>query len=133
VNRLHRWHRPGLLLIGDAAHAMPPVGGVGINLAVQDAVAAANVLAPALLAVGQPDETALRAVQKRREWPTRFTQALQMQIQKKVISHALAQSGSSLQMPELLRWLLRFRTVRNIPASLIGYGVHREHVHPMPR
>lgn len=131
VNRLRRWHRPGLLLIGDAAHAMSPVGGVGINLAVQDAVAAANLLAPALLATGQPDEAALRAVQKRREWPTRFTQALQMQIQKRVISHALAQSGSSLQMPRLLRWLLRFRAVRNIPARLIGYGVRREHVRPM--
>ncbi|MGA9333091.1 MAG: FAD-dependent oxidoreductase [Rudaea sp.] len=128
VNRLPQWYRPGLLLIGDAAHAMSPVGGVGINLAIQDAVASANILAPALLAEGMPGETPLRAVQKRREWPTRFTQALQLQIQKRVISRALANSQGQMELPALMRWLLRFRWVRNIPARLIGYGVRPEHV-----
>ena len=128
VNRLKQWYRSGLLLIGDAAHAMSPIGGVGINLAIQDAVAAANILAPALLAQGMPDETPLRAVQERRAWPTRFTQALQLQIQKRIIARALADTGGQVEFPALLRWLLQFRWVRNIPARLLGYGVRREHV-----
>ena len=126
VDRLKRWHRPGLLLIGDAAHAMSPVGGVGINLAIQDAVAAANILVPALRR-GAPDESALHAVQRRREFPTRFTQALQRQIQKRVIARALG-STQQLELPKLLRWLLGFRSVRHIPARVLGYGVRREHV-----
>ena len=129
VNRLRRWHRPGLLLIGDAAHAMSPIGGVGINLAIQDAVAAANVLAPALRAGRKPDERVLRRIQKRREFPTRFTQGLQVQVQKRVISRVLADNDAPPELPALMRFLLRFRTVRHIPARLLGYGVRPEHVH----
>ena len=77
VNRLRRWHRPGLLCIGDAAHAMSPVGGIGINLAIQDAVAAARILGPALRAPAPIDERQLARVQRRRAWPTRITQAFQ--------------------------------------------------------
>ncbi len=128
VNRLTTWHKPGLLLIGDAAHAMSPVGGVGINLAVQDAVAASNVLAPALRGGGKPDESVLARVQARREFPTKFTQGLQRQIQKRVVSRALASKGETTQIPGILRWLLKFRFVRHIPARLIGYGIRREHV-----
>ena len=128
VNRLEKSTSAGLLLIGDAAHAMSPVGGVGINLAIQDAVAAANILVPALRASAAPDETVLQAVQDRREFPTRFTQGLQRQIQKRVISRALSHADKPMELPALLRWLLRFRVVRNIPARLMGYGVRREHV-----
>ena len=128
VNRLPTWSKPGLLLIGDAAHAMSPVGGVGINLAVQDAVAAANVLAPALRGGGRPEESVLARVQARREFPTKFTQGLQRQIQKRVISRALATTDDVTQLPAWIRFLLRFRFVRHIPARLIGYGIRREHV-----
>ena len=126
VDRLERWHRPGLLVIGDAAHAMSPIGGVGINLAIQDAVAAANALAPTLRAGGPVGEGPLRAVQQRRLLPTRLTQAAQLQMQKRVISAVL--SSRPLRIPPLLRWLLGFRAVRQIPARLFGYGLRREHV-----
>jgi 2-polyprenyl-6-methoxyphenol hydroxylase-like FAD-dependent oxidoreductase len=116
-------------MIGDAAHAMSPVGGVGINLAVQDAVAAANVLAPALRGGGKPDERTLARVQARREFPTKFTQGLQRQIQNRVVSRALASTSDITQLPALLRFLLKFRFIRHIPARLIGYGIRREHVH----
>jgi 2-polyprenyl-6-methoxyphenol hydroxylase-like FAD-dependent oxidoreductase len=132
VNRLQSWHKPGLLLIGDAAHAMSPVGGVGINLAVQDAVAAANVLAPALRGGGIPDDATLARVQARREFPTKFTQGLQGLIQKRVVSRALASTSDITQLPALLRFILKFRFVRHIPARLIGYGIRREHVHIAP-
>jgi 2-polyprenyl-6-methoxyphenol hydroxylase-like FAD-dependent oxidoreductase len=128
VDRLERWYRPGLLLIGDAAHAMSPIGGVGINLAIQDAVAAANALVPAMRGGGPVDEKPLRAVQDRRLLPTKLTQAAQLQIQKRVVSRALAQSGRPLKMPALVRWLLKFRFIRQIPARLFGYGIRREHV-----
>lgn len=128
VDRLERWHKPGLLLIGDAAHAMSPIGGVGINLAIQDAVAAANTLAPLLLAGGPIDEAPLHAVQQRRLLPTKVIQAVQLQIQQRVISRALSQSGRLPQIPATLRWLLRFRAVRHLPARLFGYGIRREHV-----
>src|SRR5690606_7088147 len=88
VDRLQQWHRPGLLMIGDAAHAMSPIGGVGINLAIQDAVAAGNILAPALLDSGLPDESVLAAVQQRRLLPTKIIQALQVLIQRRVIAPA---------------------------------------------
>ncbi len=126
VDRLERWHRPGLLLIGDASHAMSPIGGVGINLAIQDAVAAANALVPTLRAGGPVGEAPLRAVQQRRLLPTRLTQAAQLEMQKRVISAVL--SSRPLRIPALLRWLLGFRAVRQIPARLFGYGLRREHV-----
>jgi 2-polyprenyl-6-methoxyphenol hydroxylase-like FAD-dependent oxidoreductase len=128
VDRLERWHRPGLLLIGDAAHAMSPIGGVGINLAIQDAVAAANALAPVLRSSEPVGEAPLRAIEARRLLPTKLTQALQLQVQNRVISRALAQSGRPLTVPAFVRALLRLRIVRNIPARLFGYGVRREHV-----
>jgi len=126
VNRLRKWWRPGLLCIGDAAHAMSPVGGVGVNLAVQDAVAAANRLAAKLRdgAVGDDD---LAAVQRRREWPTRVTQRLQFAIQNSVIAPALGATGPP-RPPALLRWLTRTPLLRRIPARLIGLGVRPEHV-----
>ena len=93
VNRLDTWFRPGLLCIGDAAHAMSPVGGVGINLAIQDAVATANILVPRLRQ-GAATLDDLRAVQRRREWPTRMTQRVQVAIQNRVISNVLRSTGS---------------------------------------
>ncbi len=101
VDRLTQWHKPGLLCIGDAAHTMSPVGGVGINLAIQDAVAAANILAPALRR-GDLTEADLAKVQARREFPTRITQGLQVQIQKNVIQRVL-QSQSSKDVEAALR------------------------------
>ena len=128
VDRLAQWHQSGLLLIGDAAHAMSPIGGVGINLAIQDAVAAANALAPALQGRAPLADEALAAVAQRRLPPTRLVQWVQLQIQKRVIARALEQSGKPLVVPPLLRWLLRFRVVRNLPARLLGYGWRREDV-----
>ncbi|HZQ74776.1 MAG TPA: FAD-dependent oxidoreductase [Burkholderiales bacterium] len=127
VDRLRRWWRPGLLCIGDAAHAMSPIGGVGINLAIQDAVAAANILAAPLVARALRDEH-LAAVQRRREFPTRVTQALQIAVQNRVISRVLAKRGGRLQVPLFMRLLQRFPALRAIPARLIGVGVRPEHV-----
>ncbi len=126
VDRLRTWWRPGLLCLGDAAHAMSPIGGVGINLAVQDAVAAANILGPHLLRCTLRTEH-LRRLQRRREWPTRATQRLQLALQNRMIRPVLAASGS-LRPPRLLRLLGRFPVLRRIPARLIGLGVRPEHV-----
>jgi 2-polyprenyl-6-methoxyphenol hydroxylase-like FAD-dependent oxidoreductase len=126
VDRLNCWHRPGLLCIGDAAHAMSPVGGVGINLAIQDAVAAANLLAEPLRS-RTLTEGNLHEVQRRREFPTRFTQRLQMFIQNRVIGKVLA-SSDQLAPPWPLRLFNRFPRLRRIPARLIGMGVRPEHV-----
>ena len=126
VDRLRVWHRPGLLCIGDAAHAMSPIGGVGINLAIQDAVAAANILAPRLLQ-GPANEDDLQAVQRRREFPTRATQRLQLFVQDRVIGHVLRSTGN-LSPPLPLRLLGQWPLLRRIPARLIGIGFRPEHV-----
>lgn len=130
VDRLAEWARPGLLCLGDAAHAMSPIGGVGINLAIQDAVAAANLLAGPLRA-GPVGLDALRAVQRRRAWPTRATQALQVAAQNRVIARVLAgrpAPGGPVSVPWPLRLLARFPRLRRWPARLIGLGLRPEHV-----
>ncbi len=127
VDRLRQWYRPGLLCIGDAAHAMSPVGGVGINLAIQDAVAAANRLwLP--LREGRLTTEDLRSVQRRREWPTRVTQWLQLLVQRRVITTTLGRRGGRLTPPRLVRLLARFGSLARIPARLVGVGVRPEHV-----
>ena len=126
VNRLPRWHLPGLLCIGDAAHAMSPIGGVGINLAIQDAVAAVNRLAP-ILRRGAPTEADLAAVQRRREFPTRVTQRAQLAVQDGVIGRVLETRAVS-RPPLALRLLGRWPFLRRIPARLVGIGVRPEHV-----
>lgn len=124
VNRLETWSRPGLLCIGDAAHAMSPVGGVGVNLAVQDAVAAANALAGPLRrdAVAERD---LKAVQRRRAWPTRATQALQILVQNRVLLAAL-ESDAPIRPPRALRVIAAVPGLRDLPAWIIGMGLRRE-------
>jgi len=126
VDRLREWARPGLLCIGDAAHAMSPIGGVGINLAVQDAVAAARLLARPLRE-HRLDLAALRRVQRRREWPVRVVQRLQIALQNRLIAPLLASDGP-VRMPWLLRLVDRVPLLRRIPARFIGVGVRREHV-----
>lgn len=126
VNRLTTWHRPGLLCIGDAAHAMSPVGGVGINLAIQDAVAAANRIAMPLRSGTLTDDD-LAAVQRRRDVPTRMTQRLQVLIQDRVIRPVLSRPTRP-RLPLALRLLRRFPVLRRIPARLIGIGFRPEHV-----
>jgi 2-polyprenyl-6-methoxyphenol hydroxylase-like FAD-dependent oxidoreductase len=126
VDRLRQWYRPGLLCIGDAAHAMSPVGGVGINLAIQDAVATANILAQPLRD-GPVSVEHLRAVQRRRDWPTRVTQRLQLTIQKQLIARALA-AEEGFTPPLFVRLLAAFPVLSRIPARLIGLGVRPEHV-----
>ena len=128
VDRLRRWYCPGLLCIGDAAHAMSPVGGVGINLAIQDAVAAANILAEELRA-GPVPEARLAEVQKRCEWPTRMTQRLQVFIQNAVVSNVLRLQRQP-RPPLVARLLNWFPGLRRIPARLIGMGFRPEHVKP---
>ncbi|MFY9762514.1 MAG: FAD-dependent oxidoreductase [Xanthobacteraceae bacterium] len=129
VDRLEKWWRPGLLCIGDAAHAMSPIGGVGINMAVQDAVAAANRLAGPL-ARGAVTDQDLHAIQDRRTLPVRFTQWLQLNIQKRVISRVLSMDSQRRPKPPLFFKLFRFFPVlRRIPARLLGVGIRPEHVH----
>jgi 2-polyprenyl-6-methoxyphenol hydroxylase-like FAD-dependent oxidoreductase len=126
ANRLRRWHRPGLLCIGDAAHAMSPVGGVGINLAIADAVAAANALAGPL-GEGRVSSRDLMAVQLRRELPTRAIQAIQSFAQRRVVSSALGPGGAP-SIPAPARALLGLRPVRDLPARIIAFGIWPEHV-----
>ena len=126
VDRLRQWYRPGLLCIGDAAHAMSPVGGVGINLAIQDAVAAANLLA-LRLRDGTATVADLQQVQRRREFPTRLTQRLQVLVQDRVIRHVLG-SRERLSLPWPLRLVRRWPWLRRVPARLIGLGFRPEHV-----
>jgi 2-polyprenyl-6-methoxyphenol hydroxylase-like FAD-dependent oxidoreductase len=132
VDRLQQWHRPGLLCIGDAAHAMSPVGGVGINLAIQDAIAAANILA-APLREGRLTDGHLRHVQTRRDFPTRLTQRFQLLIQQRVIKRALERrplenGAGNLTPPLLLRLVRRFPAMRRLNARLVGIGFRPEHV-----
>ena len=126
VDRLLDWCRPGLLCIGDAAHAMSPVGGVGINLAIQDAVAAANVLFRPLRQ-GRVTLEHLRRVQNRRELPTRIAQALQVAVQRRVIARVLVETGP-LKPPLAVRLLATFPLLRRIPARIIGLGIRPEHI-----
>jgi 2-polyprenyl-6-methoxyphenol hydroxylase-like FAD-dependent oxidoreductase len=126
VDRLERWYRPGLLCIGDAAHAMSPVGGVGINLAIQDAVAAANLLAAPLREsrLGVDD---LRAVQRRRELPTRVTQGLQVLIQDRVLSPML-RNRSGRGLPRVAVLIRRFPVLARLTGRMVGLGIRPEHV-----
>jgi 2-polyprenyl-6-methoxyphenol hydroxylase-like FAD-dependent oxidoreductase len=126
VNRLPRWHRPGLLCIGDAAHAMSPIAGVGINLAVQDAVAAANQIAGPL-ARGRLTERDLAAVQRRRMLPTRVTQGVQLAIQRNMISPMLERRGSGT-VPRRMKVALGFPPLRRWIARFVAIGVRNEHV-----
>ena len=126
VDRLTRWYRRGLLCIGDAAHAMSPVGGVGINLAVQDAVAAANILAQPL-AAGAVDEDLLRRVQQRREFPTRVIQRMQVLVQQRVITGVLG-TQAEIKPPLAVKLLRAFPILRRLPARIVGMGVRPEHI-----
>jgi 2-polyprenyl-6-methoxyphenol hydroxylase-like FAD-dependent oxidoreductase len=128
VDRLGRWYRPGLLCIGDAAHAMSPIGGVGINLAIQDAVAAANIVAPAFHDTGVGVQHLLK-VQRRRELPTRITQTVQVFLQNRVIRGVLQdQKPIGNRLPFVLKLLQRWPALQRIPARLIGIGFRPEHV-----
>jgi 2-polyprenyl-6-methoxyphenol hydroxylase-like FAD-dependent oxidoreductase len=127
VDRLRQWWRPGLICIGDSAHAMSPVGGVGVNLAVQDAVAAANRLV-APLKNGKVGDDDLQAIQHRRTLPVRFTQLLQLAVQKQIIGRALA-SEQQPKPPLMFNLVRLFPVLRRIPARLIGLGIRPEHVH----
>jgi 2-polyprenyl-6-methoxyphenol hydroxylase-like FAD-dependent oxidoreductase len=128
INRLKWWTRPGLLCIGDAAHAMSPVGGVGVNLAIQDAVAAANLLA-AKLAGGCPPEDELDAVRRRREFPVRMTQTMQVVVQNNLISAAIGPQDQPLRIPLFVRIINAIPWLQGITARFIAVGVRPEHVH----
>jgi 2-polyprenyl-6-methoxyphenol hydroxylase-like FAD-dependent oxidoreductase len=126
IDRLKEWHRPGLLCIGDAAHAMSPVGGVGVNLAVQDAVAAANILAEPLRA-NAVTRAHLAAVQERRTFPMAVIQRMQVIVQNRLLSPALM-SSERPKPPFVMRLLKWFPLLRRIPARIIGIGVRPEHI-----
>jgi 2-polyprenyl-6-methoxyphenol hydroxylase-like FAD-dependent oxidoreductase len=128
VDRLTRWHKPGLLCIGDAAHTMSPIGGVGINLAIQDAVAAGNLLAETLRR-GAVTDAKLAAVQARRELPVRIVQGIQVFIQNRVISVMLAKRGQ-VKAPAFLHLLSIIPVLQQLPARVLGLGIRREHVGP---
>ncbi len=127
IDRLQRWSKPGLLCIGDAAHAMSPVGGVGINLAVQDAVAAANALAE-MLRDGSLHDDDLDAVRRRRLFPTRVTQAIQVQIQRVVLAPVIGGMNDDLEVPLPLRVLTAVPALQRVFARVLGMGVRPEHV-----
>ncbi|GAC1415272.1 MAG: FAD-dependent oxidoreductase [Candidatus Velthaea sp.] len=126
VDRLQQWYRPGLLCIGDAAHAMSPIGGVGINLAVQDAVATANLLYPALRD-GTVSTAHLAAVQRRRTFPTRVIQGAQVAIQNRLMRRILG-GGAKMRAPFVVKLLDRWPVLRRIPAYVVGIGPRPEHV-----
>lgn len=125
VDRLRRWHRPGLLCIGDAAHAMSPAGGVGINLAVQDAVAAARILAPVLSSGRQPSQQDLARVQRRRQWAVRLVQAAQVRILTDLYPR---QGGESADRPVVARLVHRVPLLQGLVARVIGIGLRPEHI-----
>src|SRR6202049_2246377 len=127
VDRLRQWYRAGLLCIGDSAHAMSPIGGVGINLAIQDAVAAANILVRPLLS-GTLDAKRLQEVQRRREFPTRMTQGFQVFAHKHVLRPVLGNETGFRRLPLPFRLLQRFPVLRRIPARMVGIGFRPEHV-----
>jgi 2-polyprenyl-6-methoxyphenol hydroxylase-like FAD-dependent oxidoreductase len=133
ADRLKRWYKPGLLLIGDAAHVMSPAGGNGINYAIMDAVATANILTESLK-VGQVRESDLAAVQRRRAWPTRIIQTIISGVQDRVINRAL-DPRTAFQLPLLFRlpFIRKLPLVRELPVRLIGMGIRREHVKPALR
>jgi len=131
VDRLEKWWRPGLLCIGDAAHAMSPIGGVGINLAIQDAVAAANVLGEKLIR-GEITASDLQAVQRRRTFPTRATQKLQVLVQNRVVRRVLT-SQHPLAVPWPVKLMQHFPSLRRLPARVIGIGFRPEHIHTPER
>lgn len=127
VGRIPCWHKPGLLLIGDAAHVMSPIGGVGINYAIQDAIAAYNLLSLPLQSHAVTDQD-LAAVQQRREWPTRVMQGIQSMAQKYIVKSAL-DASEEFQFPLPMRMISRIPLLRNIPASILAYGVRHERIH----
>jgi 2-polyprenyl-6-methoxyphenol hydroxylase-like FAD-dependent oxidoreductase len=133
INRLKRWALPGLLCIGDAAHAMSPVGGVGVNLAIQDAVATANLLAAKLVALkaslGCPSEEELDAVQERRTFPVRMTQAMQVMVQNNLISRVIAPGEKPIRVPMFLRIISSVPWLQTLAGRLMAIGVRPEHVH----
>jgi 2-polyprenyl-6-methoxyphenol hydroxylase-like FAD-dependent oxidoreductase len=127
VDRLKEWSRDGLLCIGDAAHAMSPIGGVGINLAIQDAVATSNLLADCLKSQRCTHDD-LRRVQARREWPTKMTQRLQLAVQNRVIAPTLADTDSRRKPPLFLNLVKWLPVLRRIPARVLAVGFRPEHI-----
>ena len=127
VDRLKKWWRPGFICIGDAAHAMSPIGGVGINLAIQDAVATANELVPTLKG-GNDVESALAKIQKRREFPTKMTQNFQVFVQNRIISNVINESDTE-SIPFPLRVLQTITLLQRLLSHVIGLGIRQEHIH----
>ena len=130
VDRMEQWARRGLVCIGDAAHAMSPVGGVGINLAIQDAVATANILAP-VFRKRAPKFSDIKKIQRRREWPTKVVQWFQVQVQNRVLLPHM-RARQTPKPPLVLRLLNRYPRLRRIPARFIGVGVRPEHIRSQP-
>ncbi|MEV2274669.1 FAD-dependent oxidoreductase [Nocardiopsis sp. NPDC049922] len=131
VDRLRRWHRPGLLCIGDSAHAMSPAGGVGINLAVQDAVATANIVGPRLVS-GTLAESDLASVQARRMWPTRVTQTLQVAIGHRLFPQRAHRDGDGARVPSFVRLFRWFPPLSRVTGRLVGIGVRPERIESRP-
>jgi 2-polyprenyl-6-methoxyphenol hydroxylase-like FAD-dependent oxidoreductase len=125
INRLRRWHLPGLLCIGDAAHAMSPAGGVGINLAIQDAVATANLIGDNLRA-GSAPESVLARVQQRREFPTRVTQFMQVNAHKAFAK--IFENPGPIKIPWQLKAAVHIPGVQRLVARAVGLGVRPEHI-----
>jgi 2-polyprenyl-6-methoxyphenol hydroxylase-like FAD-dependent oxidoreductase len=127
IDRLTRWWRPGLLCIGDAAHAMSPIGGFGVNLAIQDAVAAANILA-APLRDGRLEDKHLAAVETRRSFPTKATQKVQLMMQGARRRREAADNGKQNRPPSFMRRIARWPILAHLAGRLVGLGFRTEHV-----